>query len=108
MKLCLRKKNVIVKNVTNFRDETPLLGSDWPSNVDGLQWDVSTIANFASNVGVILAECPAQEELVVAMYHQERIINQPKCEGKMLCPLDSFVEGLADIGYQNFDEICSV
>jgi len=91
-----------------YRDANPLLASSWPDNVADLQWDVSKMASFAANVGVVLASCPGDAEASVTMFHNERVVSQPKCGDKTSCPLSEFVQGLADIAYVDFDDLCAV
>ena len=81
------------------------MASDWP--LPGrVEWDVSKIGSFASNVGVLLADCPAMEGKVVALYHQEKIVEQPLCDGLLLCPVQKFMAGITEIADLDFDSIC--
>ena len=103
-----------------YRDQEDLLASDWGTPREEHKWQVSRIASFATNIGLVVFECgvegngneesseeslPKASEWKIILFHQETPIIQPAC-GAKICSLDEFVERYRHLAEQDFDTLC--
>ena len=84
-----------------FRDDHNLLASDWP---DDYSWKTSHIVPFATNIGIILYQCQA-EDYKVMMLHNEKMVKQPAC-GDVLCSLKQFKYFYRNYLEIDFNQVC--
>eukprot|EP00092_Neocalanus_flemingeri_P034573 GFUD01037600.1.p1 GENE.GFUD01037600.1~~GFUD01037600.1.p1 ORF type:complete len:454 (-),score=120.39 GFUD01037600.1:57-1418(-) len=118
-----------------YRDEEDLLASDWGAPRQQHKWQVSRIASFATNVGLVVFECEAEDvdvsseenqsssegesskeysqdtissrgsEWKVVLFHQEKPVIQPAC-GAEICSLDEFLGTYRHLAEEDFDAVC--
>merc|ERR1712061_734334 len=61
-----------------FKDEDPLLASDWPDKKDH-KWHMATIAGFANNIGFLQLQCEEGQENKIMLLHNEKPVENPAC-----------------------------
>merc|ERR1711915_562289 len=86
-----------------YRDSEDILASDWATPKEPHLWQVSKVAPFATNIGIVLFHCDVEVEDLpewkVSVFHNEF----PVVEG---LSLDNFKEAYKQFSDLDFDKVC--
>merc|ERR1712061_331696 len=88
-----------------FKDEDPLLASDWPDKKDH-KWHMATIAGFANNIGFLQLQCEEGQENKIMLLHNEKPVENPAC-GELVCSVEDFKDAYQEIADLSFEEECA-
>lgn len=85
-----------------------LKASDWGTNNQDHLWTTSTIAPFASNIGVVLYNCGEEGGMMVSLLQNEQVVRQQPACGVFLCSLEQFTAKYQYLADLDFDNECSL
>merc|ERR1711902_44607 len=88
-----------------FKDEDPLLASDWPDKKDH-KWHMATIAGFANNIGFLQLQCEEGQENKIMLLHNEKPVENP-ARGELVCSVEDFKDAYQEIAALSFEEECA-
>ncbi|XP_034252056.1 multiple inositol polyphosphate phosphatase 1-like [Thrips palmi] len=91
-----------------YRDDEPLLASNFNQMLHKRQWRVGQISSFASNIAFVLYKCGNESSapLKILTLHQERPVRLPGCPShEDLCSIhkfeDAFSSSIKNCDFQN-------